>query len=87
VYHGFLPAFDRLADTITVVVDAHKRPVVLPVDGLEMDDTSQDGRLLEMIEPPLTIGCIDECSLMRAIDCGGTLFKHNLPFVGTIDIL
>lgn len=78
---------DGLADAIAIVIDAHERPVVLPTDGLEMNDTSQDGRLLKMIEPPLTIGRIDECPLMRAINLCRTLFEHNLPFVWTIDVL
>ena len=52
-----------------------------------MNHTTQNGCLLEVIEPPLSIWRIDECPLMRAVDSGGTLFQHNLSFVGTIDVL
>jgi len=84
--YGFLPAIDGLADAIAVVVDTHQWPVVLPVDGLEVDDAPQDGRFLKVIKPPLAVGCIDQSTLMRPINLSRTLFEDNLPFVRTINV-
>ena len=52
-----------------------------------MNHTPQDGRLLEMIEPPDAVRRIDQSALMRAVDVGRALLKHYLAFVGTIDVL
>ena len=56
---GHLPSVYRFTNTISVKIDTHQRPVVLPTDRLQMNNTSQDGCLLKMIEPPRAVGGID----------------------------
>ena len=82
----FFPFGDGFANTVAIEVYTHQRPVVLPAGGLQMDHTPQDGCLLEMIEPPAAVWRIDQSPLMRTVDLGGTLFEHDLPFVGTVDV-
>lgn len=82
----FSPFGDGFANTVAVEVDTHQWPVVLPSGRLQMDHAPQDRCFLEVIEPPAAVGRIDQSSLMRAVDLGVTLFKHNLPFVWTVDV-
>ena len=52
-----------------------------------MNNAAKDGCLLEMIEPPLTIGRIDQCALMRSVHVGATLLEDDASLVRSIDVL
>ena len=72
-----LPHCHRFADTVAVDVDAYEWPVVAPTGGLEVDDAPQCWCLLEVVELPLSIRCVHQGSLVRAVHFGTSLFQNH----------
>ena len=83
---GLGPHTDGFAYSIAVDVDTHQRPIVLPAGRLKVEHTAIGRGRLEVQEPPLPVGGIDQSPLMRSVDVSGTFLQHNLPLVGSIDI-
>ena len=85
--HGRLcPYADGFADAVAVDVDAHQRPVVAPPCGLQVDDASEHGGVLEVEEPPVAVRRVDEGTLMGSVDRCGALFEHHTLLVGSVDV-
>ena len=77
-----------LAYAISVVGLADEgEAVFVPGDGLEVEHSAQLSVALEVIEPPFAVGCIDQGTLMRAVNVGRARLQAAPSLVGAVYIL
>ena len=81
-----LPHVYWFTNAVAVDVYTDERPVILPTGRLQMHHTTQHWCFLEMIEPPLSIGRIDQCTLVRTIDGSRALLQHDTLLIRAINV-
>ena len=84
---GLDPSRHRLAYPVAVIVLSHHWPTILPTHRLKVNDPAKRIPLLEMQEPPLAEGSIDNRTLVGAIDVSGAGLKNDLPLIRSVDVL
>ena len=82
LWQGQRPALDRLADAVTVLLQADERPILAPCHGLQMQDAAIDAVVLEVEEPVLARGRVDPRALMGAVGAGIALMQNDFLLIG-----
>ena len=62
------------------------RPAALPDDRLQVHHAAVGRQILEVEEPPLAGGRVDQCALMRAVDGRPALVEDDAILIGTGDL-
>ena len=77
----------RFATAITILVNADNRPIVHPLNWLQVYQTAGSTYILEVHEPVFTFRSIYPTTLVRTINRSISLCQYSLPFIRTIYIL